>query len=957
MDAPDSAVTPAERPAVIDVFDDVEERRLFATVHGRLFGKGEAVRAGRYVLLRSLGAGAMGEVHLAHDEALDRKVAIKFVHSHLVDARWAERLRREARMLARLTHPNVVHVYEVSELDGRVYLAMEYVPGESLGRWIRRTEPGWGRVLAAYLEAGRGLAAAHGAGVIHRDFKPDNVLRSDDGRVLVADFGLAYVGRDEETAVEHPSAEGGTTEPALSRAGEIKGTPAYMAPEQLEVGLVDARADQFAWCVAVYEGLWGRRPFPERSRPLRLATTARSPLGLAQDRRVPTWIWPILQRGLAYDPEDRWPDMNVLLAELVEVPARQRRRRRRIGTSLALALAGLVGSAGAAWWLEPEIGDACAWTTRELEGVWDEPARVRLQGAFAAVDTSWAEDSAERVTRGLDGWSEAWLSARHALCRGPEEVEVEDPVLRSQAACLAGQRVEVGALVQALQQADEPAVFQATQAIEELPNPRGCSTQWAQGEPPPPPAEVREAVDELAGELAVVDARIRLAKFDEALQALDGLKARLDAAGYEPLLARTEYYRGRAQFGAGMLREGLATLERAVDLAEGARDDRLLASCSRSLAKLGVTRVRDASRGETWLRRAEASRKRLDGGVGTAELLVIRGHLLLLQGDVGAAAEVFRAAIADLEERGAREGLVDARSGLGLTLATQGRLTEALEIFRVAVQESEESFGPRHPGHAQFMNTVGATLVNLGHAKDAEPYLRRAVEIWTASHHEDHPDVGYAKVLLARFAVEAEDFELAERYLDEAARAYRAALPADHVDHGDVASGRATLAYARGNYEAALAAADEAIGIYSRSLSESDIYLAKAHGDRGGVLLSLGRVDEAEQAFQRADAVLGEAADTAPMREPTLFGLAVIAVARGQNDEALRWLAGIETADRPDKELATLRLWSAIALARQGKRAAAAEHFAGAGAALPEATRAGWLQLVGVDDTELNQLR
>ncbi|MCA9708531.1 MAG: protein kinase [Myxococcales bacterium] len=955
MSTPESAMVSAERPKVLDAFNDAEERRLFASVHTRLFGDDGAMRAGRYVLLRALGAGAMGEVHLAHDEALDRKVAVKLVHSHLVDVRWADHLRREARMLARSSHPNVVHVYEVGELDGRVYLAMEYVQGESLGRWLRRTQPSWALVLAAYVEAGRGLAAAHGAGVIHRDFKPDNVLRADDGRIVVADFGLAYVGYGDDTLVEQSSSEGGTTEPLLSRAGEIKGTPAYMAPEQLEGGTVDARADQFAWCVALYEGLWGVRPFPEHPPTLGKILRARSSPRVPDGRRVPAWIWPIVQRGLAYDADDRWPDMHALLAELARVPAGRRRRRRWIGTGVSLALAGFVGSAGPTWWGSPQ-SDGCAWIDHELDGVWDDLARERVQTAFARTSTSWADDSAERVTQALDRWSEAWLSARRALCRAPGGVELEDSMLRAQGACLDGRRVELGALVETLHGADELALRKATQAVDGLEDPRVCSTkQWAVGEAPPPPSDRRDEVDGLTKALAAVDARIRLGRPDAALHTLAELEPRITAVGYGPLEARMTYHRGRAEVGVGKLQEGLATLERAADIADAARDDRLRASCWRTLATFGVTVARDATRGQAWLRQAEVTRARLDDAPGGGDLRALRGHLLLLRDDAVAAERELRAAVGDLETRGELERLMDARTGLGLALVAQGRMHEALEVYLAAERESEQGLGPRHPDHAQYTYAVGSTLLALGRDQEAEPHLRRAVEIWTESRRDDHPDLGHANLLLARFATGAGDHDAAERHLDAAERAYRA-LPADHPEHGDVASGRAALAYARGDLEAALVAAGEAIECYARALGDDDVYLAKVRGDRGGILLSLGRVDEAEQAFVRADAVLGRAADTATLREPTVIGLAVVALARGDNEDALRWLAKIETAGRPDEELAQMRLWTAIALSRSGRRAEARGLLARASTARSREERSGWLRLVQVDDEELTDL-
>lgn len=623
---------------------------------------------------------------------------------------------------------------------------------------------------------------------------------------------------------------------------------------------------------------------------------------------------------------------------------------------VSLALAGVVGSGGASWWARSSAGVACAWTDRELDGVWDEPARERVQQAFDRTAASWAKDSAERVTQALDGWSGAWLSARRALCVAPGGVAVEDPLLRSRAACLETRRVELGALVEALGDADETSLRRATRAVDELEDPGVCSTsEWVLGEAPPPPVEGRAAVDELATELAAVEAHIRLGKPEAALRALDELEPRIAGVGYAPLSARMTYHRGRAEVGAGRLQEGLATLEQAASAADAARDDRLRASCWRTLATFGATKARDATRTALWLHQAEATRARLGEEPGRGDLRAIRGHLLLLQDDAEAAEREFRAAIADLEARRDLERLMDARVGLGLALDTQEHVVEALEAYRAAERESEAHLGPRHPDHAQYAYNVGSTLLTLGD-DEAELHLRQAVEIWTESRHDDHPELGHAHLLLARLALGSEAFDVVARHLDAAARAYRS-IPADHADHGDVASGRAALAYARGDFDAALVAVDEAIRIYERSLGTEDLFLAKVYGDRGGVLLSLGRVDDAEQAFRRADAVLGRSADTAQLREPTVIGLAVVALVRGEHEDALRWLATVQTAGRPERDLAQMHLWTGIALARAGRRTEASEHLARADSALPRTRHSGWLELVRVDEAELFEPR
>ncbi|MCA9717773.1 MAG: serine/threonine protein kinase, partial [Myxococcales bacterium] len=229
-------------------------------------------RVGRYVMIERVGAGAMGVVYSAYDPELDRKVAIKLLQPGSDDEALQLRLVREAQAMARLSHPNVVHVHDVGRHGDRVFIAMEFVRGRSLGSWLRfavAPRP-WRETLELFVQAGRGLRAAHDVGLVHRDFKPDNILIDDLGTPKVTDFGLARSadasaspGADAATRVtaREPVEPVELEELALTRTGALVGTPAYMAPEQHLGETADARSDQFSYCVSLYEALYGARPF------------------------------------------------------------------------------------------------------------------------------------------------------------------------------------------------------------------------------------------------------------------------------------------------------------------------------------------------------------------------------------------------------------------------------------------------------------------------------------------------------------------------------------------------------------------------------------------------------------------------------------------------------------------------------------------------------------------------
>lgn len=279
-----------------------------------------SARLGRFVLLEEVGAGAMGRVYAAYDEALDRRVAIKLLRSDGPQDEDRARIRREATAMARLSHPNVAQIHDAGEVDERLYLAMEYVAGDSLDVW-QRGQP-WRARLGMYLEAGRGLAAAHAAGVLHRDFKPQNVLIGRDARPRVIDFGLARPVAEQEAVAEPVDAFADTgsifgLDLSVTRTGTVVGTPGYMALEQFKGQPLDAAADQFSFCVALYEALYARSPFPRDQLPRLLAALAAHDVAPPPaDTPVPPWVHATLVRGLAPDPAARWPSMDALLREL-----------------------------------------------------------------------------------------------------------------------------------------------------------------------------------------------------------------------------------------------------------------------------------------------------------------------------------------------------------------------------------------------------------------------------------------------------------------------------------------------------------------------------------------------------------------------------------------------------------------------------------------------------------------
>ena len=325
-----SGAMPSDRDALAETLAP-DELTATPTKKTALPRPGPHSRFGRYELLDRLGAGAMGVVWLAEDPELKRKLAVKVLKRP--DASLTDRLVREAQSMARVNHPNVVAVYDVGIADGATYIAMELVPGKSLRAWQDKTTHTIPEIVEHYIAAGRGVAAAHARGIIHRDFKPDNVLVGDDGRVRVTDFGLAAA-KASDSGSQHPIADVN-----LTTSGSVLGTPAYMAPEQFTGGNVEPRTDQFNFCVALYEALYGERPFEGKTFPELCDNVCEGRVRAAPNgAKVSGGLRAILLRGLSVEVGDRYPTMDHLLAELGRDRARPWRRTSIAATMVAVVL-------------------------------------------------------------------------------------------------------------------------------------------------------------------------------------------------------------------------------------------------------------------------------------------------------------------------------------------------------------------------------------------------------------------------------------------------------------------------------------------------------------------------------------------------------------------------------------------------------------------------------------------
>lgn len=807
-----------------------------AKVRARLFGGEATVAIGRYRLERRLGAGGMGEVYLGFDDELDRRVAIKRVRADRSSPTLRERLRREARALAKLSHPNVVQVYEVGGHEHETFLVMEFVEGRTLRAWLEQPR-GWREILAVFLAAGRGLAAAHSAGVVHRDFKPENVLIGDDGRVRVADFGLASAS-EAETTIHDGKTQ--AVDYGLTNSGALLGTLRYMPLEQLTAGKIDARSDQFAFCVALYEALGGDDPFRHDSLDARIEALERD-APRSPGRGMPRRIGSVLRRGLRRDPNARWPDLDTLLEALERVPARRR-------LTVVTLVAPLVLAVG--WWLLAPAPDPCDAVEAELDGVWDETTRVRVAEVIDATEVPHATDSLARLDQSLARWRTSWASERGRQCRADAARSDPPELSAARRACLDHQRYAVEILRDELLAGGPALVDHLVDVATNLPDPAQCSPARVLEQPPLEP-KTRAQVDALRLELAAARQRrlLGLAQVEHASELVEAAVA----LGVTPVLAEATAELGKAQLEMGAPMHGLSLLEQAAEQALRADHQHLLAEIWLELALHRLTKYRDLLLGERDWKLADAQWSRLAPDASTrARLRYGQARLFIVRGELEAAAATIEAALAELGQAPSAE-----RPVLLGALAELSKGESAVARHRAALEAAEQVWGPQHPHTADYLRELGLAVLEQ-QPKAARPVLERAVEIWTRSHAgEPHPDLARAHLILARIALHDYGNEpeserlltLAEQHALACARIQAQTLAPTDAARGDAFNILGTVAAVRGDTHAALAHSTTALEFYARE-GEGLAHVLQQRYELGCNLLSVGQFTDAAAQFQ-----------------------------------------------------------------------------------------------------------
>jgi tetratricopeptide (TPR) repeat protein/tRNA A-37 threonylcarbamoyl transferase component Bud32 len=805
----------------------------------RELARGDAV--GRFLVLEPLGRGAMGVVYAAYDPELDRRIALKLVHADADGPRARARLVREAQALAKLSHPHVVTVYDVGTRGDEVYLALELVEGRSLREWL--AEPrSVDAVLDVIRQAGEGLAAAHDAGLVHRDVKPENVLVDRAGRVKVTDFGLAR-GELEPLAGASDEARDEGDALGLTRTGALLGTPAYMAPEQLRGENADSSSDQFALSVVAFEALTGARPFRGSSlAELRASIEA----GPSMPTGVPRHVASALRRALAADPSARFPDVRALLAALAP--------RRSIARSvLPYALVGaLAAGAWIAWRTEAPV---CAASAQGLAEVWNDAARARLRAAFDRSEST--ARAGDHALRQIEGWARAWTNARVDACEDTHvRHEQSSELLDRRMQCLDRQRGALEVLIERYSGPDERALWSAIDAVETLPEVAQCDDPSSVAPPDlrivERVATVRRGLDEARLALAVAD-------HEDALERTAALLEAAEALGHAPLLAEAGIARAEALRAAARYREAEEASEVALFAAEPARDDRSAALAWLALARTAgaAGRPADAAR---YARHLEAAVARVGQPLDLRQdLLLVRGlarmelgQLRESEGDLNACRELAQFRFGARDPR-----LAPIETSLGNVARLAGRLEDALVHHERALALDREALGDSHPRVGRDLHNVAGVLRRMDRLGEARARYEDAARILRAALGA-HPEVARTENSLGLLAVDEGDRGRARAHYEAALAIYEAH---DHPDAAMVRYNLALLALAEGDAPSARALLEEALRVDEERLGPRAKRVAAEHVALGRALVALGELDagRAELVRGRAQAeALGE---------------------------------------------------------------------------------------------------
>lgn len=911
------------------MIDDVERTEPDAGLADTVAGASRADRVarpslperlGRYRVLSTLGSGGMGIVYAAYDPELDRKVALKLIRPGVDDDEARSRLVREAHAMARVSHPNIVPVYDVGVHEERVYVAMEFVRGGTLREWLGAERRGWREIREVFVAAGRGLEAAHEVGLVHRDFKPENVLVGDSGRVLVTDFGLARVTDDAAHTSDGapqvlPDGGGQLLSQALTVAGTLLGTPHYMSPEQLRGQQAGAASDQFSFCVALWEAIHGELPFegdnivdlaanvfagairrPARSgrsrsgKPSEASGASSDSLVAARAVSAPRWFVDALERGLAPDPSNRWASVS----ELLSVLSGERIRRARLRVSAVLGAVVLGAAAlGYVVWDRGEDAACVATGARIDEDVWPADRRDPVHRAF---QTHRTEGDADQLVAALDGVAADWRSLRTNLCLAKRRGEGLPPHLIPAAErCFDEWLLQLDGFVTGLDEPDPQVLDAALAGVAGFDAAEICMDAERLRLAPQPPTDPIAADAELAlrRRLAVARGRSRAGILEPAKEEMSALLLELDRIeGVGPLRAETLLALGITNADIGDVGEAVRLLREAYFVAGVAAADGVTATSAVRLAASLAAAREDLVAAAAWAEQAEMWVGRVPDPRGSLRvaLHIAQAELAAARGD--RESELFhqRARLALVQELapGRTDSLATAWVGVSNALNGAGDAPGAKEAAQRALDVAETAEGP----YGRFVDVALGALSNaeadLGNYGPAAAAQERALDILGEREQAGTSNAAKMRLNLAILRMQQGD-------MPRARQAAQAALESLSKYYGKESYWSARGLELLGNVERiggqpekGLKNLQAAMAIFERTPDSDPINIVFAGNSIAHTLSTLERFDECVQVSKRTIAFTKarELAATATAAS-TLLGLGECNAAIGRHAEAI----------------------------------------------------------------------
>ncbi len=952
------------------------------------------LRLGRYLVLDTLGRGGMGIVYAAYDPVLDRRIALKLLLRDTDDiadsTAGRARMQREAQALARLTHANVITVHDVGERDGAMYIAMELVDGKTLRDWQR--ERPWREVLATYLAAARGLGAAHEAGLVHRDFKPDNVLVGNDGRVRVTDFGLARRAGDlpAEPAVAQPGAQSPSAFASdLTAAGAVMGTVAYMAVEQMDGERSDERSDQCSWCIAAWEAIYDEQPFAAGCLAVRSAAM-KAELPKAPARaNIPRTVERALARGMLPDAMQRWDNMATLVAAVER--AMSSRRAVAVGGAVAglavIASVFAIGRAGASTDPPGVARPDCTTAGAPVRAVWTPAAYADVARAFAATSAPFAADAVVTVDRSIATWRTRWETVAIESCEatrihGTQTTQMLD--LRT--ACLTRKRDELATTVAVFAHADQKLVEAAPTLA--LPDLDACSdvAVLAGAVPPPRDAATRAAATAIEAQLEPIEAQVEagtsIERGKQLVPLFDAQVAAAQKLGWSPLVARARIDLARVQFDLGHGKDARASLLAAAGDASAAGDPDVLVEVYVKLAEVEAKLTSEFAMADSWVGLAAGTLAHV-GSRPNKQLAIQRerGTVADRAGNPELARDAFAAALplaralgrgdelealidlgkADLalgEVKPAREHLERAKAlaraevgdkhpmfarieqDLGTVEFREGKYPAAAERFASALAIQQAAYGPDSTEVAMSIEALGNVDVMLDRVDDAQRRFAQAIAILEARLGPGHPDVANAYNDIGGIYHRVGNYQRSLENSTKVLAMREKALGPDHPDVGQSLVNQAIEAKNLERWAIVDANYPRALAIYEKAYGKDSFEVAVLMINLGEARRAQGNLDAARVAYERTEAIfVKQLGPDHPMLAHVWNGLGQVELARHRYELAIPLLERAVATREKSPSDATDLAESRFALARAlppGDRArqlatAARDAYRGAG--------------------------